>query len=280
MLPEKKQEQLAIEPSTEQIKKTTTVLLGGDSMISPILGPKNKVEGYEVILPKPDGGKVTFRISKQQGEDLISARLSMLASEVAQDKIISDEAFQSLLPAHVADEYRKRMIAMGTPEEEIPRDPIKIFEKVKAELVAYRELGREQIANDAQQIADELISITKEVLSGNNFRYNNLPAEFKKSVEFLRPTFEALAVESAGITEETVRAQKMALAINLMTQEKYRDMWMDHIRTVASTVAATGGDSIGLFIGSLVGSAIGSGKGAVETAYEKTKELFRSPKKK
>lgn len=276
MLPERNQEVVAVETASEQVKKTTTVLLGGDSMISPIFGPKSRIDGYEVVLPKPDGGNVKFRISKQQGEDLISARLSMLASEVAQDKVISDEAFQSLLPTHVADEYRKRMLAMGTPAEEISKDPIEIFNKVRNELIAYRELGREQVANDAQQIADELISITKEVLSGNNFRYNGLPKEFKQSVEFLRPTFEALAVQTAGITEETVKAQKMALAINLMAQEKYRDMWMEHIKAVA----ATGADSIGIFLGGVVGSAIGAGRGAAEAAYEKTKEVLKSQKKK
>lgn len=272
MLPE--QNSLALpetRSSDEALKTSTAVFLGGDAMISPIFGSFNKIDAYEVVLTKPDGGTVTFRVSRQQGEDLIAARLSLLASEVAQDQVISDEAFQSLLPTYVAEEYKKRLLALGVPEEEIPNSVTAMVTRAKGELEKYIELGKVQIASDSQRIADELISITKEVLSGNNFRYNNLPDEFKESVEFLRPTFTALALESAGVSEKTLEAQKMALAINLMSQQKYRDVWIEHFKAGFGGAA----DIAGTFFGKLLGSAYGTTKGAAEAAYTKTKEVLK-----
>lgn len=269
MLPEKPIE--GIEVLTTKTESKAPTLLGGDSTISPIMGRFGSIEAYEVSLLKGNGETLSFRISKQQGEDLISARISVLASQVSQDEIISEEAFQSLIPTYVAEEYQNRLRAMGIPEEQIPKSVEGMIARAKEELIAYRELGKEQIASAAQQIADQILEITGEVFRGNKVRYNDLPDEFKEIVKFHLASFSALAAQHSGISNETLMAQQKVLTLNLMAQEKTRDMIISHFKAVV----AAGGDSVGTLIGTLLGSAFGSTRGAAEVAYEKTKEALK-----
>lgn len=252
-------------------QKVLPAFLGGDSTIEAVVGRSGKVESYNVSFYRSEGTPpVVFSISKEQGDDLISARLAKLTSEVLEKEIVDDEVFQSLVPAYVADEYRKKLIEMGVPENEIPTETQDIIKRIKQDLITYRELGREQIALEAQQVADELLSIAHEVLKGDNFRYNNLPKAFKQQVDFHLPSLGALASQNAGITEETMEAQRRVLKMNLMAQEETRNMLLDHFKT---TVGA-GGEALGMFFGQMFGGA----KGAAEVAYRNTKEALSKKK--
>ncbi|HCQ31469.1 TPA: hypothetical protein DIU27_03760 [Candidatus Collierbacteria bacterium] len=260
---ETKPEVSLLGPGAELENKTST-LLGGDSMIEPKFDKSGRVESYVVKLIRDGGENVSFLISKEQGQDLITARIAIMASEVAQDRIISEEAFQSLIPTYVAKEYRIRLLGMGIPEDKIPQTTSEMVAKARQELEEYRELGKEQIASAAQHIADQILEISSEVFAGNNFRYNQLPKEFKEIVKFHLPSFSALAAQHSGINEETMEAQRRALALNLMSQEQTRDAVLSYL----PAIAGAGADTIATFLGNLLGTT----RSAAESAYTKIKE--------
>lgn len=245
--------------------------LGGDSTIEPVFSRPGKVESYNVSFFRGENvTPVVFNISKQQGDDLISARLSMLTKEVMDEETISDEVFQSLVPVYVATEYRKKLIGLGYPEDKLPNSTRDMVEMAKKDLVAYRELGKEQIASAAQEIADEILEIALEVYRGSKHRYNELPDVFKKQVDFHLPSMGALAAQHSGISEETLDAQRTVLKLNLMAQEETRNVILEHFK---ETVGA-GGEALGMFFGQMFGGA----KGAAEVAYKSTKEALEKKK--
>lgn len=255
--------------SSEQ--KGVPAFLGGDSTIEPVMGRGGKVESYNVTFYRGEGVEpMVFNISKTQGDDLISARLSMLTKEVMDAETIDAEAFQSLVPTYVAAEYKRKLLELGFTEDQLPKTTGDMIEMAKADLVAYRELGKEQIASAAQEIADEILDIALEVYRGNKHRYNELPDVFKKQVEFHLPAMGALAAQHSGISKETLDAQKMVLQLNLMEQEEFRNTLLEHFK---ATVGA-GGEAIGMFFGQMFGGA----RGAAETAYKSTKEALGKKK--
>lgn len=239
------------------------VLLGGESMIVPVVGKLGGVDGYEVTITKESGKKVVFRVSKEQGNDLIEARIALLASEVSQKEIVGDEAFQSLIPSYVAEEYKKRLISLGIPENQIPQTTTEMVERATQELAAYRELGKEQIAAAAQHIADQILEIASEVLDGNKVRWNKLPKEFQNMIRFHLPSFSALAAQHSGISEETMEAQRRAMALNLMAQEETRNMILSHL----PALAGAGADTIATFFGRLWGTT----RATAESSYNDVK---------
>ncbi len=234
--------------------KVMETLIGGDATIVPRMRGKN-IEGYDVALIKEGGKEVKFSLSKQQGDDLISARLSALTEGIVD---IGQEAFDALVPTYVAVEYKKRLIALGTPEEDIPSTTSEMIQRAKEELIEYRELGKEQIASAAQAVADEIIQITYEVFKGNKVRYNGLPKDFQQVIKFQLPSISALASQHAGISEETMDAQRRVLALNLMSQEKTRDAILEWL----PAMAGAGADTIGTFFGKLIGTTSGATAGA------------------
>lgn len=259
MLPEQNKQEVR---STRLAEVAAPAFLGGDSMIEPMADKSGK---YKVTFYRGENIKpLVFIISKEQGDDLIGARLAILASDIAQDKMISDEAFQSLAPAYVAEEYKKRLRELGVPEEQLPKTTGEMIAMAQRDLIAYRELGKEQIASAAQEVADEILKIAYEVYRGNNFRYNNLPKVFRQQVDFHLASLGALAAQNSGISEETLEAQKMVLKLNLLAQEETRNMILEHIK---ETVGA-GGEAVGAFFGKMFGGA----KGASEVAYKNTRD--------
>ncbi len=140
------------------------------------------------------------------------------------------------------------------------------MELIKTDLVNYRELGREQIANAAQQVADEILDIALEVYRGSKHRYNELPDVFRKQVDFHLPSMGALAAQHSGIDEDTLEAQRTVLKLNLMSQVETRNIILEHFK---ETVGA-GGEALGMFFGQMFGGA----KGAAEVAYKNTKEAL------
>ncbi len=240
-------------------ERIVETLLGGDATIIPRMNGKN-IDGYDVMLIKENGKEIKFALSKQQGQDLIAARLTSLTQGEVD---IDQEAFDALIPSYVAEEYRKRLVALGTPEDQIPKTTSEMIERAKEELITYRELGKEQIASAAQQVADEIIQITYEVFKGNKVRYNALPKEFKQVILFQLPSISALASQHAGISEETMDAQRRVLALNLMSQEKTRDAILEWL----PAMAGAGADTIATFVGKLIGTT----GGAVKSSYEEAK---------
>lgn len=264
---EEKEKQIVV--SSEQ--KGVPAFLGGDSTIEPVYSKPGKVESYNVTFYRGDGVEpVVFNISKQQGDDLISARLSMLTREVMDTETVNAEVFQSMFPAHVISEYKKRYLDLGYPQEQLPTTNEGWMELIKTDLINYRELGKEQIANAAQQVADEILDIALEVYRGNKHRYNELPDVFRKEVNFHVRAMGALAAQHSGINEETLEAQRMVLQLNLMAQEETRNVLLEHFK---ATVGA-GGEAIGMFFGQMFGGA----KGAAEVAYKNTKEALGKKK--
>ncbi len=253
-------------------QKGVPAFLGGDSTIEPVFSRPGKVESYNVTFFRGEGvAPVVFNISKQQGDDLISARLSMLTREVIDKETIEAEVFQSMLPTYVVAEYKRKYIELGYPEEELPKTDQDWIILIKENLVAYREgVGREQIASAAQGIADEILDIALEVYRGNKHRYNELPDVFKEQVDFHLPSMGALAAQHSGINEETLEAQRTVLKLNLMAQEETRNTILEHFK---ATVGA-GGEAIGMFFGQMFGGA----KGASEVAYKSTKEALGKKK--
>ena len=235
------------------------------------MGKGNKVESYNVTFFRGEGLEpVVFNISKQQGDDLISARLSMLTKEVMDAETVSSEVFQSMFPAHVIAEYKKKYLELGYPNENLPNTNEGWMELIKTDLVNYRELGREQIANAAQQVADEILDIALEVYRGSKHRYNELPDVFRKQVDFHLPSMGALAAQHSGINEDTLEAQRTVLKLNLMSQVETRNIILEHFK---ETVGA-GGEALGMFFGQMFGGA----KGAAEVAYKNTKEALGKKK--
>lgn len=257
--------------SEEASEVKLPVLLGGESMIVPVMGRLGGVDGYEVTITREDGRDILFRVSKEQGRDLIEARIALLASNVSQERVIGDEVFQSLLPSYVAEEYGKRLRAMGVPEDQIPKTTTEMVERAKRELVTYRELGKEQIAAGAQHVADQILEIASEVLNGNKVRYNQLPKEFQDMIKFHLASFSALAAQHSGISEETVEAQRRVLALNLMAQKETRDMLLSHF----PALAGAGADTIATFVGNLWGTT----RATAETSYNNARTEAQRRKK-
>lgn len=263
MLPEQIKPETSIKKySGQEVNET---LLGGEATILPRYHGKT-VEGYDVTLTTKTGSS-TFPLNVRQGQELIAARLAAMTRIMVD---VDQEAFDSLVPTIVAEKYKDRLISMGTPEDQIPKTTEEMIMRAKGELIAFQELGVQQIASKAQSIADEVLEIVYEVYKGNNIRYNGLPSHFKESVDFMIPSINALAAQHAGITDETIAAQKKVLALNLLSHEKTREAILDWF----PAMAGAGADTIATFFGKLIGTT----GGAVAGSYSLAKEAIKKRK--
>lgn len=259
------------EPGNDQ-NETLSPLLVGESAITPVLNNRGVLEGYSVVLLGADGTEGRkFEIDKKQGEDLLRARIALLASEVAHNKQIEDEADQALLPAYVAEAYRNKLRQMGVAEEDLPKTPSDMIIRSTKELEEYMILGKLQIAMESQGLADKAMRLIGQVFDGNQVIYNGLPEDFKKVIKFHLNSIAALAAQNSGINEETVDAARLALKINLLAHEKTREV----ILAWAPAIAEAGADTIATFFGNLIGTT----GGAVAGSFEKAKEAVTKKKK-